>query len=415
MLRGVDALAALVGRRALLSTLSGAAPKAAAKKQRKRLRARQEARAQAESDPKPDAIAANPLRFESVVHEETRHVQVARLAHGLDRVLFNPGIHWLKDPRTDTFNFDPFLETVTKPEDFNFDALPPYKIASADEILNSMAHKHKTKYFSSTSSITNLLAQFYHFFSQQRGINNSGFTMEFADQPTKYTSYQRKPTSALLKYKDGVYSIDQEKPDNAETAKGNEILMTLGKSLEKLLTAEKPEYATYLKSANLPPDHTFPQDEAFHYAILEGFLLRSQLDCIHPALPGKTFDIKTRASVIVRMDPERFAEHDDYRLTKLKGLMSSFEREYHDMARSAMLKYNLQVRIGRMDGIFVAYHNTHTMFGFQYISREEMNSVLFGSCALGDAAFALCVKGLEKVLDAVVARYGAQDVRVTLQ
>lgn len=54
---------------------------------------------------------------------------------------------------------------------------------------------------------------------------------------------------------------------------------------------------------------------------------------------------------------------------------------YYDLVRSGMLKYrcvalrtgnvadhpSLQARIGNMDGIFVAYHNTRRMFGFQYL------------------------------------------------
>lgn len=43
------------------------------------------------------------------------------------------------------------------------------------------------------------------------------------------------------------------------------------------------------------------------------------------------------------------------------------------MTRSAFIKYNMQVRIGRMAGIFVAYHNTKEMFGFEYISQQEMD------------------------------------------
>jgi hypothetical protein len=41
---------------------------------------------------------------------------------------------------------------------------------------------------------------------------------------------------------------------------------------------------------------------------------------------------------------------------------------FYDMSRAAFLKYSMQVRIGDMDGIFVAYHNTARIFGFQYIS-----------------------------------------------
>jgi len=36
----------------------------------------------------------------------------------------------------------------------------------------------------------------------------------------------------------------------------------------------------------------------------------------------------------------------------------SYEREYYDLMRSAMLKYNFQVRIGKMNGVFIGYHNT---------------------------------------------------------
>ena len=38
---------------------------------------------------------------------------------------------------------------------------------------------------------------------------------------------------------------------------------------------------------------------------------------------------------------------------------------YFDLIKSAMLKFTMQVRIGMMDGIFVAYHNTDRIFGFQ--------------------------------------------------
>ncbi|KAJ3017629.1 UNVERIFIED_CONTAM: hypothetical protein HDU68_011559 [Siphonaria sp. JEL0065] len=366
-----------------------------------------------------ETITASPFRFETVVHEETKHIQVARLAHGLERTLFSPGIHVLKDARTNHFNFDPFLETITQPEDFNFDALPPYKVASGDPILRELSLKHGQKYFSSTSSITGLLSKFYGITAQFRGIDMSRFTVPFASEPSRFTAMQRKSTSAILKFHDGVYSIDQEKGDEEDppVVKGNEILMALGKSMEKLLTAPKEEYNTYLKSAKLSEGHVFPTDEAFHYANIEGFLLRSQLDCWDDRLPYKSFDIKTRVTLPVRMDPEHYKDHVDYKLTTLHGKISSYEREFYDMSRSAMLKYNLQVRIGNMDGIFIAYHNTQEMFGFQYLSREEMNKVLYGSCTLGDKAFALSCKGLERVLDTVVKRDGhwGKDLRITVK
>lgn len=138
--------------------------------------------------------------------------------------------------------------------------------------------------------------------------------------------------------------------------------------------------------------------------------MRSQLDCHDHRLPGKgTFDIKTRAALVIRHDRANYEaslqstlpaqpcvyllglidtqENSAYDIHKLTGLKESFEKEcvvmqfsrvrsgahflvlrFYDMSRAAFLKYSMQVRIGDMDGIFVAYHNTARIFGFQYIS-----------------------------------------------
>jgi len=106
----------------------------------------------------------------------------------------------------------------------------------------------------------------------------------------------------------------------------------------------------------------------------------------------------------IRRDIINYRLHSGYRLDRLSGFTNSFEREYYDMARSAcnvllpvfsssfvcfyifyllfilfvVMKYNLQVRIGCMGGIFVAYHNTKEMFGFEYLSKEDLDQCLFG-------------------------------------
>lgn len=43
---------------------------------------------------------------------------------------------------------------------------------------------------------------------------------------------------------------------------------------------------------------------------------------------------------------------------KIQGLAHSFEREYFDLIRGPFLKYGFQARIGRMAGVFIAYHST---------------------------------------------------------
>jgi hypothetical protein len=58
-----------------------------------------------------------------------------------------------------------------------------------------------------------------------------------------------------------------------------------------------------------------------------------------------------------------------------------------------------------MDGVLVAYHNTARIFGFQYVSLEEMEERLYGSGS-GARVFNKCVSLLERVLGDVVSIYG---------
>lgn len=44
-----------------------------------------------------------------------------------------------------------------------------------------------------------------------------------------------------------------------------------------------------------------------------------------------------------------------------------------------MLKYMFQLKIGNMDGAFIAYHNTREIFGFEYVKKSEMERRVFGS------------------------------------
>ncbi|KAJ3217489.1 hypothetical protein HDU67_007852 [Dinochytrium kinnereticum] len=346
---------------------------------------------------------------------------VPRLAHGIDRALFSPGVHVLQDPRSKVYNFNAWLQNITQPEDFNFDALPPYVTASKDESLFKLAKTHSRRYASSTSSITSLIAKVYQVVSFNKPINNLNFSMTFTDESKRFTATTRSPTSAVLRFREGVYLIDQEKvdePDDDETEVApNLILMNLGKSMEKMLTSTPEEFSKLLKEAlegnDKPVERCAP--DAFVFAKVENFLLRSQLDCMDPRLPKRSFDLKTRATLPIRMDPGNYKDYLQYKLKKTYGLLESYEREYYDMVRSAMLKYNFQVRIGNMDGILVCYHNTKEIFGFQYLSIEEMDEVLYGSSKFGDAAFAVSVKMLEKILDKVSETFWGWDVRVTLK
>ncbi|KAJ3197490.1 hypothetical protein HK101_003188 [Irineochytrium annulatum] len=268
------------------------------------------------------------------------------------------------------------------------------------------------KYASSTSSITSLLSKVYQCVSQGRRVNREMFSASLSNESVNFTGTARAPTSALLRYRDGVYLVDKESP--LEDEEDTNVLMELGKSMEKMLTTSEREFATYLKSNKNAPN-TPPPPEAYNYAKVESFLLRSQLDCAHKKLPKQTFDLKTRATLPIRMDTKNYANNVDYKLRKLWGLHESYERERYDMVRSTLIKYNFQVRIGNMDGILIAYHNTRQIFGFEYLSLKAMDEMLFGSHRYGNAGFAYSVKVLGRILDWVTAHYWGKDIRLTVK
>lgn len=64
--------------------------------------------------------------------------------------------------------------------------------------------------------------------------------------------------------------------------------------------------------------------------------------------------------------------------------------------------YRMQARIGGMDGIFVAHHNTKEMFGFQYVPLEDMDECTSGSYEAAERTFKLGVAIMEEALQTVM-------------
>lgn len=292
--------------------------------------------------------------------------------------------------------------------EFDFSALKAYVTSSGDEALRQIAESHGKRYVGSTSSMTSILAHFHFLLSQWREIGTSMLSNEFPKSSSKkFTLIQKAPTAVFLRWRDGTYAIDADK----QYANAN-VLMMLGKSMEKLLTLKKDDFEKYRRSSGqeVPPEER-NAPESYHYSTMGDFLMRSQLDAFDARLPGTgMFDLKTRAVVSVRMDTQKVERGMGYEIKTRQGAWESYEREYYDMIRSAMLKYSLQVRMGRMDGIFVAYHNTQRIFGFQYISLAEMDAALHGQwdITLGDQQFKLSLDLLNKVLDRATKRYPKQ-------
>lgn len=309
---------------------------------------------------------------------------VPKLHPLLEHVLYSPGAHFSMDPRTRHKNYPSFLRNIPSINDFKFDEVigfvPPNKdkrlIKIAKEINESNIAPHqKIKYYSSTSSMTGVLKHFHYLLSGDRPAYTDCFSRSIPNTNSSLTGSIKNPEFTVVELQDKnekIYSVDSDKSASFEI-----VLSLLGHLLELQFTSSKKEFSKFLKSSNIEPDLA---ESAYHYAKLGNFLMRSQLDAYSPDLPGTgVFDLKTRAVCAVRYDLAHSDFHPtDYSITKQFGLYESFERELFDLARSTMLKYTFQARIGNMDGIFLAYHNIRKTFGFQYIPQSFMDHIFHG-------------------------------------
>ena len=226
---------------------------------------------------------------------------------------------------------------------------------------------------------------------------------EYPEPSPKFSKITYAPSAVFLRYKDGVYAIDADKSFDSPN-----IMSWLGHSLEKLLTTKRTEFERYRRSS---PDRAPTEDNSsrcYHYSKQGNFLMRSQLDAVDPRLPGSgVFDLKTRAVVSIRMNHKEYEKGSGYQLRKSRGEWESFEREFYDMTRATLLKYSLQVRMGRMDGIFIAFHNVERIFGFQYLGLSDMDAVLHGQhdTQLGNQEFKLSIALLDELLSRATAQF----------
>ncbi|OWZ28709.1 hypothetical protein C356_06332 [Cryptococcus neoformans c45] len=343
-----------------------------------------------------------------------REMKVARLRKGLNRVLFSPGIHQLRDPRTGVWNFDASLSDIPQPQDFAFHRCPSYITPSQDMELLDLAQKYACRFLGSTSTVSKSLSQIYFALSGGRGIDTSILSQDFSTERSDFTRGAELPASIVLnRLGKRIYSVDNDKTYDVDN-----ILSDFGHILEKMLTSEAKDLKRFLLSS--PEESVLDagrtEREAYHYKKIGSMLLRSQLDCYHPDLPGSgVFDIKTRACFPIRYDSANYLANSVYDIFKDRGYTGSYEREYYDLMRAVMLKYSFQVRIGGMDGIFLAYHNTSRIFGFQYVPLTEIDQRIFGSSEMADAAFKISVTVLQKLLDLSIKAFSGVDVKMIIK
>ncbi|SCU94509.1 LAME_0F07712g1_1 [Lachancea meyersii CBS 8951] len=303
-----------------------------------------------------------------------------RLCHELERVLFQPmNFHTLQDGRSGFYNFSKWLEDIIRVDDFDFEAVSAFVTASKDQNMLKLTELHQQRYYSSTSSMTGILSHLHFLLSNFRKTDMSLLSKNFSERAATFSWGAQLPAVVIMKRmisEKPIFSIDSDKSSDREL-----VLSLLGHALEAVLTTEEEHFKqTFDKTTETYKASVGKPEGAYHYSRIADFVLRSQLDAYHPNLPGTgVFDLKTRAVAAVRHDIAYVEENNNYtgyQIQQTLGKFESFERELFELIRSTMLKYSLQARIGRMDGIFIAYHNISKMFGFQYMPLEEMDYIL---------------------------------------
>ena len=61
------------------------------------------------------------------------------------------------------------------------------------------------------------------------------------------------------------------------------------------------------------------------------------------------------------------------------------------------------MKIGQMQGATIAYHNTQKIFGFQYITLDEIEKRVFGCSQFSNIVFKSSLSILEKILDYILS------------
>lgn len=393
-------------------------------------------------------IATTKLPLNAV--PEPQRVEVPSLAHGVETVLGGDGLYPLEAPWVPNSNrnrhrftsnpsrtsplFSDGLRRIVQPENFAWEEIPSYVPAKDDSVLHHIAQRLPDVLFcSSTSSITPTLSAMYHVISRFRDTAlNGGLSNHLQDLPTSFSKMHRRPVAfTISRNPNPLPSLQSRLPSRAVYTinahngldRGPTILKDLGHSMERMLTTPPEQFANKFilqrmrdcdscvaegQEEHLKLGSQQQTDQYYHYTQASSLLLRAQIDCMDRAT-GDVFDLKTRAVAPIRYDLENYGAFTSHRIRYLSGATDSYEREFYDMVRSVFLKYAFQLRIGRMAGALVAYHNTTEVLGLEYIKLSEMESYIFGCSNWANVAFATSVRLLEEVLNTVLARMGVGD------
>lgn len=334
-------------------------------------------------------------------------VSAPSLKHGLERIVRTEGIYPAHQFPEIVRKLPPILPEVHK-------RFTTYIRPSKDSELQKLTIKHNAKYFTGSSSLTDSLQQIYYALTNYKSPDITGLGEGFNHLTMNYMSSYRKPNTFFLrKHESGAYSVENDKGPVVHSAV--EVLLMGGTILENLFTTDEEDFKKIIDmSVDLSSEYKeqiLEASRSYRYRKIGKLVVRSQIDCQGIDSEGKSFvyEIKTRACAPIRYDLDNYKDYFDYQILRRRGVDQSYEREYFDLIRSILIKYFFQIKIGRMDGAAVAYHNTQETFGFEYISLKEIEKRLFGCSEISDQIMKICLCLFQDILDEVTQKFPNDD------
>lgn len=68
-----------------------------------------------------------------------------------------------------------------------------------------------------------------------------------------------------------------------------------------------------------------------------------------------------------------------------------------------------------MDGVLVTYHNTSQIFGFEYVTLEDMDECLYGNKLAGNHIFECSLKLLNLISEEITLKFPEQVGNIIFQ
>ena len=136
-----------------------------------------------------------------------------------------------------------YLRKIPQNETIDFSRVSGYTKPSNDQDLIDFAKQSGAKYVMSTSTASGALTQMYFLFSSFRSPDFSSLSSDYENEPRFFMVSQRKPVTNILTRIGGkgsnMFAMDS---DSGLFKNEDNVLMKLGKVVEKQLTLSKDEF-----------------------------------------------------------------------------------------------------------------------------------------------------------------------------